>query len=255
MAHPGGPHDRAARPVGGRRAASLRRDFKRSLAAVGPALGERYGAARAGVLKEDARAALARLAPRVPWVRGPRGLVLNAFLGITAQELAAFHAFRGHGHAPEEAWSWCHRALDVRLGRVPAWRRRVVGWLMGSALVRRVVARRAVGGAAHRTGGFEVRYFAGDGTSFDFGVDYLRCANRDFVVENDGAAFAPFVCLSDLVLSERFGWGLTRTQTLADGCARCDFRFRPGGATRISSSLPHVQAAIDESLAVSAGRP
>jgi len=236
-----------------RHAARLRRDFERSLAAVTPALVERYGAERAGFLMEDARAALARLAPRVPWIRGPRGVVFNAFLGITAQELAAFHAFRDRGHPPEEAWSWCHRVLDVRLRRVPAWRRRAVAWLMGSALIRRVVARRARGGATHRIGGFEVRYLAGDGEGFDYGVDYLRCANRDFVVANDGAAFAPFVCLSDLTLSDMFGWGLTRTETLADGCVRCDFRFRSGGPTRISSSLPHVQAAIEASLAASAG--
>jgi hypothetical protein len=252
VAHGGGPHERAARPVGGRRAASLRRDFERSLAAVWPALGECYGAERAGVLTRDARAALAWLAPRVPWIRGPRGVVFNAFLGIAAQELAAFHAFRDRGYPPEVAWSWCHRALDVRLSRVPVWRRRVVAWLMGSALIRRVVARRARDGATHRIGGFEVRYHAGDGEGFDFGVDYVRCANRDFVVANDGAAFAPFVCLSDLTLSRLFGWGLTRTETLADGCARCDFRFRSGGPTRISSSLPQVQAAIEASLEASA---
>lgn len=236
-----------------RRAAGLRRDFERSLAAVGPALLERYGAERAGLLMEDARAALARLAPRVPWIRGPRGVVFNVFLGITAQELAAFHALRERGAPPEEAWSWCHRVLDVRLGRVPVWRRRVVAWLMGSALIRRVVARRARGGGTHRIGGFEVRYLAGDGEGFDYGVDYVRCANRDFVVANDGAAFAPFVCLSDLTLSRLFGWGLMRTETLADGCVRCDFRFRSGGLTRIRSSLPHVQAASEASLAASGG--
>lgn len=241
--------DRIAGLVGDRRAAGLRRDFERSLAAVLPALSERYGAERAGVLTQDARAALARLAPRVPWIRGPRGVVFNVFLGITAQELAAFHALRDRDHPPEEAWSWCHRALGVRLSRVPGWRRRAVAWLMGSALIRRVVARRARDGATHRFGGFEVRYHVGDGEGFDYGVDYLRCANRDFVLANDGAAFAPFVCLSDLTLSRLFGWGLTRTETLADGCVRCDFRFRSGGPTRISSSLPHVQAAIDASLA------
>jgi hypothetical protein len=36
-------------------------------------------------------------------------------------------------------------------------------------------------------------------------------------------------------LSDAFGWGLARTQTLADGCPHCDFRFIKGGYTRISS--------------------
>lgn len=216
-----------------------------------PALVESYGAAVAGTLMDDARASLARLAVRVPWARGPRGAVFNRFLGITAQELAAYEAFRALGEPPEVAWSWCHRTLLVRLARVPAWRRRALRWLIGSTVVRRIVARRARSGAEHRVGGFAVRYWAG-GEGFAFGVDYVRCANLDFVIGQGAAAFAPFVCLSDLVLSDAFGWGLTRTQTLADGCDRCDFRFRPGGPTRIHSSLPQVQTAIEASRAASA---
>ena len=87
---------------------------------------------------------------------------------------------------------------------------------------------------------------AGDDSS-DFGVDYLRCANLDFVMANDGAPFAPYICVSDVALSEALDWGLVRTGTLADGCARCDFRFRPGGPTRISSRAESVQAAIERS--------
>jgi hypothetical protein len=230
-----------------RRVLRLRRDFERSLAVVAPALAERYGPRLTERLADDARTALERLAARVPWVHGPRGVVFNGFLAITAQELAAFHAFRDHGYPPEEAWSWCHRALSERLARLPAWRRRLLARIMGSSTTRRIVARRARGGGTHRFGGFEVRYHAGDGVAFDFGVDYLRCANLDFVRVNDGAAFAPFVCLSDLALSEALGWGLVRSETLADGCARCDFRFRAGGPTRISSRSPRVQAAIEAS--------
>jgi hypothetical protein len=96
-----------------------------------------------------------------------------------------------------------------------------------------------------------VRYWVG-GEGFAFVADYGRCANLDVVIGQGAAAFAPFVCLSELGLSDAFGWGLTRTQTLADGCDRCDFRFRPGGPTRIRSSLPPVQAAIEASRAASA---
>ncbi len=64
---------------------------------------------------------------------------------------------------------------------------------------------------------------------------------------NDGAPFAPYICLSDVALSEALDWGLVRTGTLADGCERCDFRFSPGGPTRISSRVPSVQAAIERS--------
>ena len=60
-----------------------------------------------------------------------------------------------------------------------------------------------------------------------------------------GEEFAPYVCMSDIALSEAMGWGLIRTQTLADGCPHCDFRFKEGMTTQISSKTPEVQEAIE----------
>jgi len=52
--------------------------------------------------------------------------------------------------------------------------------------------------------------------------------------------------MSDLALSDAFGWGLTRTQTLADGCDYCDFRFQKGASTQITSKTPNVQETIEK---------
>ena len=41
------------------------------------------------------------------------------------------------------------------------------------------------------------------------------------------------------------GWGLIRTQTLADGCDYCDFRMKRDAATQITSKTPEVQKAIE----------
>ena len=48
---------------------------------------------------------------------------------------------------------------------------------------------------------------------------------------------APYLCLIDILYSEKFGWGLMRTTTLADGDERCDFRFKKGGETRVTSMV------------------
>ena len=45
------------------------------------------------------------------------------------------------------------------------------------------------------------------------------------------AELTPYVCAVDKAVSERLGWGLSRSATLAAGCERCDFRFKKGGAT------------------------
>ena len=95
------------------------------------------------------------------------------------------------------------------------------------------------------TGDFEVEYLIGGGDDFDWGVNYLECGNLRFAMQHGGEAFAPYVCMSDIALSDALGWGLIRTQTLADGCQYCDFRFKKGAATQISSKTPEVQAVIE----------
>ena len=84
-----------------------------------------------------------------------------------------------------------------------------------------------------------------DNETFDLGVNYRGCGNYNFVMKHGGAAFAPYVCMSDIALSDAFGWGLVRTQTLADGCDHCDFRMKKDGPTRITSKTPAVQEVVD----------
>ena len=93
---------------------------------------------------------------------------------------------------------------------------------------------------------FKVRYVAGDGSEFDWGVDYLECGNYSFLKAQGAEEFAPYVCMSDIALGDALGWGLIRTQTIADGCEFCDFRFKKGGQTRISSKTAQVQATIEK---------
>jgi hypothetical protein len=71
-----------------------------------------------------------------------------------------------------------------------------------------------------------------------YGVNYRRCAIRELALSQGAADFAPYICLSDIVGSEKFGWGLKRSETLAQGGTRCDFRFRKGGDTDVKVHLP-----------------
>ncbi|MBU2608259.1 MAG: hypothetical protein KKF26_02975 [Chloroflexi bacterium] len=51
--------------------------------------------------------------------------------------------------------------------------------------------------------------------------------------------------MADIALGKAMGWGLIRTETLADSSERCDFRFKKGGELRISSKTTDVQATIE----------
>lgn len=205
----------------------------------------RYGDELAGALRSDARREYERLIPEIPHIKGVRARALNTFLLITAEELAVYKAMKHHGKSAEEAWELCHEALRRAAERVPRWKRWLLQRLLFSGLVRKVMDRRMRRQQPGRFGEFEVQYLVGDGKEFDVGINYVGCGNLRFAMSHGGEEFAPYICMSDIALSDALGWGLSRTQTLADGCAYCDFRFKQGAATQVSSKTPEVQAAIE----------
>ena len=223
----------------------LLRDFDTTSALMRASLGTRYGEEFANTLQREIRQQYEELIPEIPYIRGPRARMLNTFLLISAQELAVYKAMAEYGKHPDEAWELCHEALRFRLAKFSRWKRRLMRWFMFSRFVKRIMARRVRKEQKALFGDFEIEYLIGEGDDFDFGVNYLQCGNYEFVKRHGGEEFAPYVCMSDIALSQALGWGLMRTQTLADGCPHCDFRFKDGATTQISSKTPQVQETIE----------
>jgi hypothetical protein len=211
------------------RSAALLLDFDKTSALMKDTLVAQFGAAFAQQLQRRVRLEYQALIPEIPYIAGGRARMLNFFLLITAQELAVYKAMSKLGKSPSEAWELCHRALRLRCALVPGWKRWLVRKLMFSKLVQLIIRRRARQGQKGRFGNFEIEYLTNQGNDFDLGVNYLRCGNLRFVLEQGGEAFAPYICMSDIALSDD----------------NCDFRMTEGSPTLISSKTPEVQKTID----------
>jgi hypothetical protein len=223
----------------------LLRDFDKTAELVQSFVADRYGEEGNNVLYRGARKKYEEIIPQIPRIEGARAKALNSFLRITAQEVAVYKAVQERGGTAAEAWEVCHEAIRLRMNGFPKWKRWLLRRFMYSGVVRRIVRRREEKNEQPRFGDFEIRYLTGDGTAFDFGVDYVRCGNLELAKKLGAEEFAPYVCMSDIALSDALGWGLIRTQTLADGYSHCDFRFRRCSETRISSKTPDVQETIE----------
>jgi len=224
---------------------SLLNEFDHTVSLIEDLLVTRFGKEFASRFMTEAHQEFEKLIPEIPYIQGVRGKPFNVFLIVTAQELAVYKAMKKQGRPVSEAWELCHEAIRLRTVEIPKWKRWLMRYFMFSPLARMIVKRRARKQETDRLGDFEMEHLIGEGDDFDFGVNYLQCGNLNFLKNHGGEEFAPYVCMSDIALSDALGWGLTRTQTLADGCDHCDFRFKKGEATRISSKTPEVQETIE----------
>lgn len=209
---------------------------------VRPFLVEQYGDEMAKRIIEDAISEFELLIPKIPFINSFRGRFLSSFLLITAQELAAFKAMSKYGKSPAEVWKVCHHALKIGTAKIPKWKKWLIKKLLFSEITSSIFSKRG----CKEIGNFEIEYLSGKGKGYNIGVNYHRCGNLEFVKVHGGEKFAPYICMSDIALSDAMDWGLHRTQTLADGCSYCDFRFIEGKSTCISSKTPEVQAIIDK---------
>jgi hypothetical protein len=206
-------------------------DFRDALAEKEPSL-------PADTLLDDTRT---RLEAMLSTIADPGALApqMRAFTVGGAIYVAFYLALHAHGRDAAQVWTVCERATRLHFERMRGLTRTLAsegmhGWPM-KALTRWIAGRTK----AEPVGGWVFEYVEG-GEAFGYGVDYHRCAIRELAIANGAADFAPYICLSDIIGSETLGWGLTRTETLAQGGKRCDFRFTRGGPTEVRSRLPVV---------------
>jgi hypothetical protein len=226
----------------------LLKDFDKTSDLMQGYILQHYGGEFADILYRETRQVYEELIPEIPHIEGPRARALNLFLLITAQELAVYRTMKKHGKTLSQTWEICHEAIRRRMEKFSKVKRWLLKKLMYSNFLMRRVKRRAERNEKLKFGDFEIKYLTGDGDKFDWGVDYLSCGNYNFLKAQGAEEFAPYVCMSDIPLGNALDWGLIRTQTIADGCQTCDFRFKKASETKISSRTPEVQATIEKIL-------
>ena len=211
----------------------LLKDFDKALGHVRVLLLSRYGKDLTEALVEEARQKYETLIPQLPYVGGRQPF--TQFLISTAWYLAMYRVLQRRGETVEEIGTLIYQASEAYLQAYPAFLQRILGRGTFSRRYRQRVQKRAVESQARRyPGDYVYRFVEGDGETFDFGVDYTECAVVKFLAAQGSPELAPYICPVDILYSEALGWGLRRTTTLAEGSARCDFRFKKGGETRVT---------------------
>jgi hypothetical protein len=214
----------------------LLKDFDRVVKQVKVEITLRYGIEITEIIVSKANEEFRQLLPELPYVGGKQPL--TQFVVTTGWCLALHRAMEGYTTNTRESGELFFQLSKKYLEQVPGIARRILGTSIFTERYQRKLREHAKESQQQPLPrGYIFSHVAGDGVNFDFGVDYHRCATLNFLREQGGEEIAPYLCALDHLSSEMLGWGLTRTKTLAEGGDVCDFRFKKGGQTRISSTV------------------
>ncbi len=213
--------------------ASTLKEFRQILKTAHPVLVESLGSEQTQQLTAEARQEFESLIPQLPYIGGKRPF--TDFIIFTGMLLAMYRTSKAHGKSVEETGLMIFKIGKIVVHSTPAFLLRLFSPLNFSK--RSLEKLKKAAEKSHtRTYAedYVYNFVPGDGKTFDFGVDYLECASCKFLAKQGASEIAPYLCPMDIHYSNVLGWGLMRTQTLAEGADKCDFRFKKGGPTRVA---------------------
>lgn len=222
----------------------LLREFDHIVARVRHVVDARYGMLATNHMIGDARHEYEELIPQIPYVGGKPPF--TQFLIYTALYIALYRAMRNMGMALDETGKLLYEASRLYIDRFPRFLYTIFGRMNFSPRYVEEAKRRAEESQARKyPGDWVFDFVPGADGNFDYGIDYTECGACKFMEAQDALELAPYLCPVDRLYSEKLGWGLKRTSTIAEGGSRCDFRFKQGGDTQVESSvLPEAEAEV-----------
>ena len=192
-------------------------------------LAPRVGQASAAAVAKQSRACFAALIASIPEIgsdnRNRESLIEAVWLTAIAQ------AMQAAGLPLRDAGRLFYDLCAQEMAQSPAADAHAKGQVMFSPAGRESLKRWAAETQRRRYPGDWVAVaLIGDGQAFDVGYDYAECGAVKFFTAHGVAGVAPYFCLNDFTLSRSQGTGLTRSHTIAQGDALCDFRYKQDGA-------------------------
>jgi hypothetical protein len=193
----------------------------------------KYGSEKGNRILDMVKTEFENLLPNIPYV-GEMDILQRQML-LTA----IFMAFYGVLKDYEEIgsiWALCNDFNRETLMNMPGLIRKILKMSTFSNRTKNTFKRLA---EVHRRKNLADQwdYVAGDGVSFDYGINMKKCAKLIFLKKMGAEGFAPYVCLIDKNFAECCDYGLKRTMVLAEGADHCDFRLSKNGPVKVSTSV------------------
>jgi len=193
----------------------------------------RFGKGKASGLMKDIRQEYENLASDMPYIGGEENM-FTEWLIYSVYYLAVYRVLKAEGQRVEEVGKVIFDTFNVMADH-PKWLLHLVGGLKYNERYMSQL-KEAIEKTQERRypADWVAAFIEGDGEDFDYGIDIIECGICKFYHAQGADELAPYLCLSDSVLSDAFDRGLVRYKTLAEGADVCDFRYKKGRETFVN---------------------
>jgi hypothetical protein len=193
----------------------------------------RFGKARTNRLMKGIRQAYDEFIPEMPYIGGEENM-FTEWLTYGVYYLAVYRVLKAEGESLDDVGKAVFDTFQA-MADYPRWFLRLVGsFKYNKKYVDRLKNAAAKTQERRYPGDWVATFIPGDGKAFDYGIDITECGICKFYGAQGADALAPYLCLSDYVVSVAFDRGLVRYKTLAEGAGVCDFRYKKGRETLVN---------------------
>jgi len=202
---------------------------------------EAYGKAEGEAIASESMQRFEALLPDLPYIGGDENSNTRS-LYMTAAWLAMYRSLQARGASVEEA------ARLIYLGTASFSNSFPMRWLM-RLQGRRLFSRRfqdqrryaaAISQQRRYPDDWVFEVVEGNGQGSAFGVDYTECGIVKYLAREGAPELAPYLCWIDYPQFAAMHLRLDRTETLAQGGRRCDFRMSRGKPVQVEPEFLHV---------------
>lgn len=174
------------------------------------------------------------LLPDIPYIGGDEN-ILTENLYLSAAMLAMYQSLKARGKSVEETARLIYLGTSKFYNSFPF--RLLLRWQGRGLLSQKRIDQRKkdadVSQQRRFPGDWVFEIIEGDQVSFQFGVDYTECGIVKYLSQQGAPELARYLCWLDYPMCVAMRVKLVRTETIAQGCERCNFRFSLGPAVEV----------------------
>jgi hypothetical protein len=204
-------------------------------------LADAYGKAEGEAIARETLQRFEALLPEIPYIGGDENSNTR-LLYMLAAWLAMYRTLQARGASVEQA------ARLIYLGSARFFNSIPIRWLMrwqGRRMFRpkRLDQRRraaAISQQRRYPDDWVFEFVERDGHDFEAGVDYTECGVVKYLAREGAPELAPYLCWIDYPQFATMHLRLDRTETLAQGGQRCDFRLSRGKPVHVEPEFLRV---------------